>query len=497
MPALSLLRGWRADGAALLLGMFAAAALPPVFALPVLLVCFPGLLILIEGAPTVMAAARRGWWFGFGLYLVGLYWVTEAILVEAARFWWLVPLAVPALAALLGFFTAPVTAVAWFARPGWRRALALVGAWVMADFARQFALGGFPWNPLGSVWEFPGGVGDVFIQPAAWVGVQGLTLATVLLACTPLLGRGVQLAGAVMLALWAGAGGLRLGPAPPPSEPLTAVLVQGNVAEGHKWERDYAIGILRHYLELTREGVAQAGPGPKVVIWPESASPFLIAQEPVVRQVIAEASGGNPSLVGSVSFAPNGQPLNTLFALRGDGEIAGSYDKWHLVPFGEYQPSWARVGVQVVPGAGFAAGPGPETLRVPGLPPFAPFICYEAIFAHQIVNEADRPDWMVNVTNDAWFGNSSGPRQHLAAARLRAVEEGLPLMRAANTGITAGFDAYGRELGRLEMNRSGVLDIRLTGRLSATLFSRFGLPIPFVLASLALAGGLLRAYRRH
>ena len=134
-------------------------------------------------------------------------------------------------------------------------------------------------------------------------------------------------------------------------------------------------------------------------------------------------------------------------ALVGDGTIAATYAKWHLVPFGEYQPAWAQIGIQLVSGGGFAPGPGPETLHVPGVPPFAPFICYEAIFSHQIVNEADRPQWMVNITNDAWFGNSTGPRQHLAAARLRAVEEGLPLMRAANTGISAGFDAHGHEFG--------------------------------------------------
>ena len=472
--------------------MLSALAYPPIFVLPVLLIGIPGLLVLIDAAPGAAVAARRGGWFGFGLNLVGLYWVTEAILVEAARFWWFVPIAVPALAALMAFFIAPVCAVARCARPGWQRVLVLAGAWVLSDLARQFVLGGFPWNPWGSVWEFPGLLGDIFIQPAAWVGVHGLTFVTLLLAATPILGWAFRGAGIALLAAWAVAGIVRLDVAvTSPAPPLTAVLVQGDIAEGQKWNQEVAMQILRRYMILTAEGVAAAGPGPKVVIWPETASPFLLARDPVAREDIVEATGGNPALVGSVSFTPEGRPLNTLFALTGDGQIAASYDKWHLVPFGEYQPAWARIGIQVVPGGGFAPGPGPQTLHVPGLPPFAPFICYEAIFSHQIVNEADRPDWMVNITNDAWFGNSTGPRQHLAAARLRSVEEGLPLMRAANTGISAAFDSYGRELARLGMNEPGYLDVRLPGKLPPTLYSRLGLPLPLGLGVLGIAIGLI------
>ncbi|HSU06904.1 MAG TPA: apolipoprotein N-acyltransferase [Acetobacteraceae bacterium] len=489
---MSSLRGWRGDLAAFLFGMLAAAALPPVFALPVLLVSVPCLLILIGAAPGPRAAARRGWWFGFGVHLVGLYWVTEAILVEAARFWWFVPIAVPALAATLALFIAPAAALARLATPGWPRVLALAGAWVLGDFGRQFVLTGFPWNLWGSVWEFPGRLGDVFIQPAAWVSIHGLTLATVLLAATPLLGWGFRLAGIALLASWAAAGLLRLAPPLPPiASPINVVLVQGDVAEGQKWNQTLAMHIFSRYLELTRRGVADAGPGPKVVIWPETASPYLIDREPLARQAIAAATGGAPALIGSVRFDATGRPHNTLFALDGDGRIAGQYDKWHLVPFGEYQPDWVPLPVQVVPGGGFARGPGPETLHIPGLPPFGAFICYEAIFPGQIIDESDRPAWMVNITNDAWFGNSTGPRQHLAAARIRAVEEGLPLMRAANTGISAAFDARGHEIRRIGIDRIGVTSVPLSAPLPATLFARIGLPIPLGLSVLALAIGLL------
>jgi apolipoprotein N-acyltransferase len=165
------------------------------------------------------------------------------------------------------------------------------------------------------------------------------------------------------------------------------------------------------------------------------------------------------------------------------------------VPFGEFQPDWLPLGIQVVPGGGFAPGPGPVTLHIPGLPPVGPMICYEAAYSAQMVSTRDRPAWLVNVTNDAWFGNSSGPRQHLAAARLRAVEEGLPLVRAANTGITSGFDSFGRELGRLPLGATGVLNLSLPGPQSATLYGRGGLFIPVGGALIAL--GIAVSARRR
>lgn len=491
MARLQALYGWRANLAAFGLGLVAALALPPVYVLPALLLAFPGLLALLNGAPRARIAAWRGFWFGFGLHLVGLYWVTEAILVEAARFWWFVPLAVPALAATLALFIGAAAGLARLARAGWPRALALAGAWVLGDLARQFAFTGFPWNPLGSVWEFPGQLGDIFIQLAAFVGVGGLTMLTVALALTPALGRRWMLGGAAVLVAWAALGIVRLQRPMPPAPGLAVVLVQGDVAEGQKWNRALLVSIMQRYLRLTREGVARAGGGPAVVVWPETASPALLQRDAVARQLIMEASAGNPALVGSVRFDRAGRPRNSLFALVGDGRIAGIYDKWHLVPFGEFQPRWLRIGIQIVPGGGFARGPGPRTLHVPGLPPVGPMICYEAIYSGEMTDEADRPAWLVNITNDAWFGNSTGPRQHLAAARLRAVEEGLPLLRAANTGISAAFDARGHELARLGLGIAGTLVVPLPPPLPPTLFARFGLLIPGLAAAAALLVGML------
>jgi apolipoprotein N-acyltransferase len=498
---LSPLIGWRACAAAAVLGLLSALALPPLHLLPALLLAVPGLLALIGSAATWRAAAWRGFWFGFAHHLIGLYWITDAILVEAARFWWLVPLAVPALAAVLAPFIAIPCALARRACPGLPRVLTLAGAWVLADLARQFVATGFPWNPWGADWAVPGRFGDLFLQPAAWVGVHGLTLFTLLLAATPALGRRALAFGAAGLLAWASFGAWRLAAPPPPAPGVDVVLVQGNVAQGEKWNRARAIGIFQHYLDLSRSGVAEARARDPafvhVVVWPESASPFLVDAEAAVRVAIDAATEGATGLIGSVRFGPDERPRNSLIALIGTGAPVAVYDKVHLVPFGEYAPGWVPGALQLVQGGGgFVPGPGPTTLHVPGLPPLGPLICYEAIFPGQVVDAADRPDWLVNITNDAWFGDSSGPRQHLAAARLRAVEEGLPLVRAANTGISAAFDAYGHELGRLGIGVAGTLVVALPGKVAAPPFARHGLAIPAALAGLAVLGGLTRRIGR-
>lgn len=489
------LRGWRADAAAFGFGVLAAAALPPVFAIPVLLISVPALLILIDGAGGPVTAFRRGFWFGWGNFLIGLYWITEAILVEAARYWWLVPLAVPALSAVMALFVAIPCALSRAAAPGWRRAAMLAGCWVLSDLARQFVGTGFPWNPWGSVWAMPGTAGDIFLQPVAWIGVHGMTLATLLLAATPLLGWRMMVGGVAVLAGWAGYGVYRLDVPSPAPAGVEVVLVQGNVPQGSKWDPKAASVVFERYLALTRQGVAEAqksAPGaPIVVVWPESSSPYLVGQDANAREAIWQAaSPARLAIIGSVRFDQDHRPYNSLFALNGPNSAAGIYDKWHLVPFGEFAPSWMPFAVQLVPGAGFAFGSGPKTIHVPDLPAFGGFICYEAIYPAQLVDEADRPLWLVNITNDAWFGNSSGPRQHLVAARTRAIEEGLPLVRAANTGITAAFDAHGRELGRLETNVPGEMVVNLPGPLPPTPFSRQGLVIP-VLLGLAACGAAL------
>jgi apolipoprotein N-acyltransferase len=321
-------------------------------------------------------------------------------------------------------------------------------------------------------------------------------LATILLASLPLLRLAWRFGGLALLAAWFGYGLVRIDQPTPKPPDLTVLLIQGNVAQGQKWDRALMVSIFRRYLDMTQQAVAEAGSQPKVVVWPETASPALLQTDTEARKLIAEVADGAPLLIGAVRFDDAGRPRNSLFAVGAGGLIEGIYDKWHLVPFGEYQPDWLPTRLQLVPGGGFASGPGPRTLHIPGLPPVGVLVCYEAIFPSQVVDSSDRPDWMVNVTNDAWFGNSTGPRQHLAAARFRAVEEGLPLLRAANTGISAAFDARGHELGRLNPQVTGILQVRLPAAISVPLYARIGLLLPggvaFAFAMIGLIGQPMR-----
>ncbi len=488
------------DARALALGLASALSLPPLYGLPVLLLTVPALLRLVGAAPDWRRALRHGFVFGMGLHVVGLYWLTDAILVRVREFWWVLPLAAPGGALPLSCFTALACLASRAVPPGWRRVLLFASAWTLSDLGRTLLFTGFPWNLWGEDWSFPNRAGDVMVQPAAWLSVHGLTFLTVLLAGLPTLGRRGWAAGGVILALWAGAGAARLAllPRPGAAGPLV-VLVQGDVPETDKQDRTRALGTFRRYLALTASGVAEAArlraaagtpARPIVFAWPESAFPGLIDEDPRARAALmAAVPAAAAGLVGSVRFDAHERPRNSLVAVLPDGGVGAVYDKFHLVPFGEYQPGFLPV--QLVPGGGFAAGPGPRTLHLSGLPPAGALICYEVIFPGRVVQDGDRPAWLLNVTNDAWYGDSSGPRQHLQMARMRTVEEGLPLARAANTGISAAYDATGHRLGRLGWGVAGALVVALPGPLPPTLFARLGNAEPLLLCLLGIVVAVL------
>jgi apolipoprotein N-acyltransferase len=495
-------RGWRGFATALGLGAVSAAALPPVHAVPVLLFAIPGLLALIGAAPSARAAAWRGFGFGLGHHLFGLYWITEAVLVEAARFFWLVPIAVPFVAGVLALFLAPVAALAWRAAPGWPRLLVFAGSWVLAELARGTVFTGFPWNLVGTVWAFDA----IALQGAAFVGVHGLSLATLLLAGLPSVGGWrTLLVGAASLLL-AGAFGVARLIVPEPAPHAVAIrVIQGNIPQGQKWTEALRVQHFRKYLALTLDAPPAAPGETTVVVWPETASPFLLATDPVAREAAAGVlPEGGLLLAGTVRVERTPfQVFNSLVAIDHQGVLRETFDKAHLVPFGEYVPlrHWLPIETIVRGNVDFSAGPGLRTIDpgVAGVPPFSALICYEVIFPGRVVAaDAARPGfpaaaWLVNVTNDAWFGNSAGPRQHLAAARLRAVEEGLPVVRAANTGISAVFDARGREVARLGLGQAGVVATPLPAAQPPPLFARTGVWGPGLLACVVLALGVWRS----
>lgn len=482
------LSGWQRHAAAIICGALAALALPPVHLFPLLIPAFCGLLWLLDATDRPRQAAFLGWSFGFGHGVVGLYWVGHAFLVDAAQFGFLMPFAVAGLAALLAFFQAlAIYGVALLAWKGAARGVALAVFWVLSEWLRSWIFTGFPWNLMGSVWTFS----PEMLQLTALTGVWGLSFMTLLAAAAPaalagqavISGRVTRTAAAAFLILpvlvWAG-GALRLASAPDPEThvvpDVTLRLVQPNVAQSLKWRSELRRGHVNDIIRLSR------APGfEKVthVIWPETAIPFLMsndARDAQLRSVVAAAAPAKGLLLTGVPRMGAGQPgaterpvpdrlltWNSFQAFDASGEVRASYDKFHLVPFGEYVPLRGLLSFsKLTAGRGdFSSGPGPMTLSLPGLPPASPLICYEIIFPGQVIDPDNRPGWILNVTNDAWFGDSSGPRQHFASARLRAAEEGIPVIRVANTGISGVIDGYGRVLSRIELGTAGVLDVSL------------------------------------
>lgn len=480
---------WRALAVAAGLGVAAAGALPPVYALPLLWIAFPGLLWLLDGARHWPRAFLTGWAFGLGYFTAGLYWVGHSFLVDAERFGAIMPFAVGALAAGMALFPGLALVAVWSSRSrGLSRVLVLAAAWLASEWLRAWAFTGFPWNLAGSVWAFS----EVPLQFASVAGVWGLGLATMISAAAPacLAGEGsprrrrstaISLALLVPGLLW-GFGALRLSAAPQAAAdvvPGTMLrIVQPNIAQQIKWEADLRARHVADQMALSD------GPGSQAVshvIWSETAIPFLLPDAAEVLHAVARiVPPGGLLLAGAPRRAEEGSEIrlwNSLFAIDDRGRVAAVYDKRHLVPFGEYVPLRSVLPLdKLAPGGSdFSAGRGPRTLRLPGLPAASVLICYEVIFPGRVVDPGHEAKWLLNVTNDGWFGISSGPYQHFAAARLRAVEEGLPLVRAANTGISAVVDAYGRVVARLALNRTGVIDAPLPKALeSRPLFSRLG-----------------------
>ncbi len=479
---------------AFLWGLASALALPPVHLLPVLLFSVPAFLRLIGQAKGWRQVAWWGWLFGFGLNLAGLYWITEPILTEVQNFWWLVPFADPLLAFAVAFYTIVPAVAAYAVPPGLGRLLVFAGAWVLSNLLQQFAFSGFPWNLWGTDWAMPGYAGDVFIQAAAVAGVHGLTLLTVFIAGLPLLGRRGLGAALVLLAAWGGFGVWRLS-LPVRGSGVTIALVQPDFAVPGQYDRASLEARWQRLLGMSAAGLRE---GATAVVWPEAASPWLLASDTVARQQLSAVTGTAPVLAGSLRLNGPADARNALVVVDGPLPAAAWYDKWKLVPFGEYTPQWIPVKITpdlgLAPG-GFTPGPGPRTLHITGLPPVGVLICYEAIFSGQTVDEKDRPAWLVNITDDAWFGDSAGPRQHFADARLRAVEEGLPLARAANSGISAMIDPFGRVVALLPLNATGVLLVPLPAARPPTIYARSGLALPAGLAILALFNGMLFSRR--
>ncbi|HXF55393.1 MAG TPA: apolipoprotein N-acyltransferase [Hyphomicrobiaceae bacterium] len=503
------LGGWRRWLAAWAAGTLSALAMAPFFLAPVLFLTLPVLLWLIEGAAatasdnarraalrTWWAAAMVGWWFGFGFHLAGLYWVGAAFLVEADRFALLMPFAVTLLPAGLALFHALAAGcAALLGGVGLRRVLALAVALAATEWLRGHVLTGFPWNLLGYALTYP----DALMQSAAVLGVYGLTLFAVIVFSSPLVAlaeaspqqaqatpRWLLALGPALVPLVAAwlYGTARLAETEPPAvSGVRLRIVQPSIPQHEKWRQEKQREFFLAHLDLstTRPDGRRLGlDGISHVIWPEAAMPFLPLDHPEALAAIGELLPSGTTLIAGALRLEGSRAFNSLIAFDDEGRVLSLYDKIHLVPFGEYLPfqeTLERMGLEQIARrrGGFSSGTSPRPLvTVPGLPPIAALICYEAVFPSAVIQGADRPHLLVNLTNDGWFGDTTGPYQHFHQARVRAVEEGLPLIRAANNGISAVVDARGRVLARLGIDARGVIDAGLPAAWAAPPYARFG-----------------------
>jgi apolipoprotein N-acyltransferase len=485
------------------LGAIAALAFAPVNALPAFAIGIVGLIWLAQTRTTWRGRFALGWWWSFGHFLAGFFWIANSFLIDPVRFGWMVPPVIAGLAAYMALYPALAVGMALRARwPLLAQVFLFAAAWVVAEWLRGHVMTGFPWNLSAYVWS----PSVPMIQTASLWGAWGLSLITLLMAgLIALMGHGRRrtdlsagLAFLVLLAALYGYGAWRTGTAAEGNTGKLLRLVQGNISQVEKLtgaNRDQHVA--QHLrLSVTRSGLDKVA----AVIWPETAATFFLDRSPEWRAYIAGAAPPDGVLItGALRGAPEQgdieQYWNSLAVLDPAGQIIGTADKFHLVPLGEYVPLYDVLGGligKLTSGAGnFSAGPGPTTVHVNGVPPFSPLICYEVIFPGAVLDAADRPAWLLNVTNDGWFGNSPGPYQHLVSARFRAVEEGLPLARAANTGISAMIDPYGRIIESLPLGTEGTLDAFLPNALDLTLFARIGLAAPTGLIVLMLICALV------
>ena len=502
--------GWRRWSIAFVAGALSALAMAPFNAWPVLFLTFPTLVWLVDGAGIgrwggLIVAATTGWWFGFGYFLAGLYWIGFAFLVDAPTFGWLLPIAVIGLPAVLAIYTGLGVALArllW--TRGALRILSLGAALTVAEWLRGHLLTGFPWNAFGYALTSP----LQLAQAASLIGLWGLTFVAVVVFASPATltddpseTRWPRLPLILSIVLLVGLGSY--GAARLRHTPMRLVegvhlrIMQPNLQQDIRFNYAAKQEVISRYLALSDRAAGPQSKGARDVthlVWPESPFPFFLTHEAdALAQITNFLPQGTVLITGAMRLSDPDHPAdsgayNSIYVIDHNGTIAAIYDKVHLVPFGEYLPFeqfLEALGLQELTKqrGGFLSGDRHRLIAVPGAPIALPLICYEIIFPGEVVPPGIRPGWIVNVTNDGWFGISTGPYQHFQQARLTAIEEGLPLVRAANTGISAVIDPLGRIVASLPLGREGVLDAPLPRPISAPFYARFGdAPVTIIVA---------------
>ena len=484
------------------LGLASATGFEPLNLWFVTLVAFAGLIFSLQHAPSLKSALARGYWFGMGHFVVGLNWIAGSFQYQETMPVWLGWIAVVMLSFYLAVYPAVAAGLTWRFGRGHPVVFAIIfaAAWIITEWMRATVFTGFAWNPVG-VTALAMGDG------AGIVGTYGLSGLMILIAGALTL---------IMKRLWLGATVLIVLPGlaflltfvggreqdQSLSSPLLRI-VQPNIGQQDKYDAAYDALNFQKLETLT----GKPGPIPRLILWPEAAIPDYLEQEEWARARVASLIGPKDMLLtgGTALIFDKEEKLvgarNSLFALTPDAEIIGRYDKAHLVPYGEYlalrwllEPLGAT---RLVPGdIDFIPGPGAQTITLPGFGKVGVQICYEIIFSGQVIDARNRPDFLFNPSNDAWFG-SWGPPQHLAQAQLRAIEEGLPIVRSTPTGISAIIDANGRIVKALPYQQAGFIEARLPPKQPPTLFARHGniLPLGFALFLMLIGIALRRRLR--
>lgn len=519
-----LLWGWRRALVAFLAGALAVLGQAPYDFFAVGFVSFPVLVWLLDGATAfppagllrrLLPAFATGWWFGFGYFLAGLWWVGGALLVEADDFAWALPLAVLGLPAILAFFYAFAAA---FARLFWSsgigRIAALAAAFGIAEWLRTVAFTGFPWNPIGYI-AMPT---PLLMQSVGVAGTMGINVLAVFVFAMPALlaVRRHRIFGAVLalllVAAHAGFGYWALSrPAPADARKLAVRIVQPSVDQSEKWDASVRDRIFKTLLDLSAAPVAEGQPKPELILWPETSVPFLLPERPDALVAMGELLEPGQMLLAGIVREEGGSAAgnaaryyNSVVAINDAGEIADAVDKVHLVPFGEYLPFQdilENFGIQKVVELplDFSGGGERHPITLPGGVKAVPFICYEIIFPKLVEDDTRGAGLIVNVTNDAWFGDTPGPYQHFRQAQIRAVETGLPLVRAANTGLSGVIDSRGRIVDGLAIDAKAAIDatIPIAGRDKAIAANaaRNGVLVLCVFTLFALGFALRRSWR--
>ena len=468
---------------AFVLGGISALAFPPTYMFVLYILSFMMALRLLDDMRGYKKVCLFGYWFGFSHFVVGLYWIANALLVDFVSYGWLYPITLLCIGVFFGLFVIPSFAVFHLLKNqnNWIKIIAFSYVWVLSEWVRSFLFTGFPWNLLGTIFA----ANEVFIQTASIWGTYGLSfIALIIAGCFYLITKREKICAICVLvfifSFLTGFGLWRTSGYEDVKSDTRIRLVQPSIAQSMKWDPDELENNFFEYVELSRKDGLE---GVDFVVWGETALPFDIKYRYEYQEYLKQAVPDNGYLLTGVvrfeEFYGRYKQYNSMYVVNKNAEVEDVYDKNHLVPFGEYiplrkyLPDWIKPVTNSV--ADFATSEKLKNIKLKNQPAFGALICYEIIFPDNVINRKSKPQWLAVLTNDGWYGKSSGPYQHLVAARMRAVEEGISVVRSANSGISAVISPYGKVLKQIDLHEKGYVDVDLPEKSEVdTIYSHIG-----------------------